>query len=95
MESWTWGDISSTLATDWIFNYANSKKALWRKVVCARSKGNNDSLLSTLGNNRNSSALLRFVNLVIGASRRVRDAINLHFKILVGDGPDTQYWNDD
>lgn len=80
------GDISNVLASKWIFNYATSKEFLWRKVFCRRSKGNNNSLLPAIGNNGNSFVVLRFFNLVIGASGRAQDTINLHFKILVGDG---------
>lgn len=73
------GDMSFTMAAKWIFNYANGKETLWRKVVSARSKCNHNSL-SALGNNGNCSVLLRFVNSVL---------------CLVVDGRDLDFWNDD
>lgn len=82
--------MSSALTTKWIYKYTNSKDALWRKVMCARSKSNLNSVLPCLGNN-GKSVFLRFINVAIGSSGQAREAISQQFKILVGDGRDTNF----
>lgn len=89
------GDMSTTLAANWIFKYGNNKNTLWWKVVCERISGNYYNLLPVLENSGNNSVYSRFINSVVGSSRWARDVINQHFKILVGDGRDTDFWNDD
>lgn len=54
-----------------------------------------NSLMPIFGNSGKNLVLLRFVNTVLGSSKRVRDVINQHFKILIWDGQDSNFWNDD
>lgn len=51
-------DMGKTLIVKWVFNYTNNREALWRKVVCEKSKGNSRSLLPILGDMGNNSVLL-------------------------------------
>lgn len=46
----------------WIYSYENNKDNMWRKVVCARSKSNQNNLLLELENRGNQSVLLGFMN---------------------------------
>lgn len=70
------GDMNIALIVKWIFNYANNKDALWRKVACARSKGNSNRLMLVLGNGGDKLVLLKFVKSVLGRSSQARKAIN-------------------
>lgn len=79
-------DMGKALAAKWIYNFANNKEALWRKVVCAKSKSDQNSLLPDLGNKRSHSVLLGFVNPALGSSEWVTEVIMHGFRILIGDG---------
>lgn len=71
------GDINVALAVKWMFSYVNNKEAgMWRKMVCAWSKGNPNRLIHVLGARDNKSVLLRFVESAIGGSSRAREVVN-------------------
>lgn len=87
-------DTGKTLVAKWIYSYCNNKDALWRKVVCDKSKGNPNSLLLALGNTGNKYVLLDFVDSALGQNDRVREVIKHKFKVIVGDGYDAEVWSD-
>lgn len=78
--------MNKTLVAKWIYGYANCQKDLWKKVVCAHSNGNSNSLMLSLENRDNNLVLLRFVELVIGKSDQAMDVIDHQFRILIADG---------
>lgn len=86
--------MNKSLVSKWIFNYANNMEAPWRKVVCARSKGNLSSIRSTMENNGNNLVLWKFVGSMMERSGRVKEVIDQQFKILIGARQDTDFWND-
>lgn len=88
-------DMNKALAVKWIFNYTNNKDALWRKVVCAHSKSDLNRLMLALENSGNKSVLLEFVDGALRRTGHVREVINQHFRILNGDGQNTNFWNED
>lgn len=67
--------MNKALADKWIYRYANNKEALWRKLVCVRSKGNEYSLLPALGNEGFKLVLMCFVELAIGKRGRTREVV--------------------
>lgn len=71
----TW-DMNKTLAAKWIYSFANNKNEVWRKVVCTKSKGDQNSLMSVFGNRNNRSAFFSFVVSALWTNDRVRGAIN-------------------
>lgn len=85
------GDINKALVAKWICNYANSREALWTKVVCARSKGNPSSLMLVMKNIGNNLVLWKFVELVIERLRWAREVIDQQFRILIGDEHDMNF----
>lgn len=85
-------DMNKALVAKWIFNYGNSKGSLWRKDVCACSKGDPDKLLPPLGNRGNNMVLLRVVNSILGSNNRARYVIHWEFRILVGNGQHADFW---
>lgn len=62
-------------------------------MLCAKSKGDSNSLMPVLGNKSNRSMLLRVIDVVIGRSGLTREVIQQQFRILIGDGNDTDFWN--
>lgn len=64
--------MNKVLAAKWIYIYANSREVLWRKVVCAYSKGDSNSLMLSLGNSGNNMVFLGFVNTALGKNNCVR-----------------------
>lgn len=59
--------------------------------MCARSKGDSDSLLPVLGNCGNKLVLLRFVDRDINSNGIEREAINQNFRVLICDGQNTNF----
>lgn len=49
--------------------------------------------MPALGNRRNNSVLLGFVESVIGGNGQVSKVVNQHVKILIGDGQDIYFWS--
>lgn len=88
------GDMNKALAAIWIYMYTNNKVAFLKEFVCARSRKNENSLLTTLGNEASNSVLIGFVESTIGRSGRAREVVDHHFKILIGDERDTNFWSD-
>lgn len=78
--------MNKALAEKWKYNYTNNKDALGRKVVCARSKGDLNSLLLVFGNSGNKSVSLGFVQGAIGRNGNAREVINENFIIVISDG---------
>lgn len=60
------GNMNKALVAKWIFSYANNKDVIWRKVACALTKGDPNSLMLTFGNSENKSMLLGFLDAAIG-----------------------------
>lgn len=54
--------------------------------MCARSKGDLNSLIPNLGSGNKNSVLWRFVDAVIGRTGLARELIHQQFRILIGDG---------
>lgn len=79
-------NMNRALAVKWIYKLANSKEALWSKVVVAHSNGSLSSLIPSLANRGNKSALLGFVDSVIGRTGRTRKVVDLQFRNFIGDG---------
>lgn len=69
-------DMNKALAAKWVYRFVNSKDVLWRKVAFARSGGNLNSLMPSLGYKGNKFVLLNFVDSVIGRTRRAREVID-------------------
>lgn len=84
--------MGKALISKWIYNYTNCKDASWGKVVCTKSKRDSDSLLSTLRNMGNNSVLLSFVDSTLGRNDRDREVVNNEFRIIIGEGQDTDFW---
>lgn len=61
--------------------------------MCARSKGNLNSLIPALGSG-NKSVSLGFVDVGLGRNGRMKELINQQFRILIGDAQNTNFWND-
>lgn len=78
--------LNKALAAQWTYSYAINKDALLRKVVFAHNKDDLNSLLLVLGKSGNKSVLIGFVDRAIGRNGRAREAINNHFRVLIGDG---------
>lgn len=83
--------IGKVLAAKWIYNYANNKDVMWKKVVCARSKGGQNRLMSAIGNRGNNSVLFDFLDLALGRNDRVRGVPKKGFRIFIGDGQGTDF----
>lgn len=88
-------DMNKGLTVKWIYNYVNNTNVLWRKVVCVRSKSDPNRLLAFLGNCDSKSLLLGFVKRSLERNDRVRDLVNQHLRALIGNGQNTDFWNDD
>lgn len=83
------GDMNKVLTMIWLYWYANNTEALWREVVCVCTNGNLNSLISSLRNRDNNSALLVSVEWAIGRTGSASDVIDQQFRTLIGDGWDT------
>lgn len=70
------GDMNKTFEAKWIYRFANNKEAMWRKVVCARSKGDSTSLWSTLWNKGSVLVFWGFVELALGRIGHASEIIN-------------------
>lgn len=60
------GEMNKTLAPKWIFSYTNNKDALWKKVACANTKDDPNSLmLAQFG-----FLLMKYLGLQLGGIQR-------------------------
>lgn len=66
------GNMKIVVATKWIYYYDNNREVLWRKVLCAVSKGDPNKLLPSLGNSGNNSVLWGRVNSILENNTRAR-----------------------
>lgn len=84
-------DMNIALAAKWVYMYVNNKAALWRKVVCAKSRGNIEVLMSNLEQSGGHLVLLRYISSVFGRNAHAMDAVHQHFKYCIEDGKDIQF----
>lgn len=45
-------DMNVAFTAKWIFKCANDREAIWRNVVCAKSRANRMDMMPDLGNKR-------------------------------------------
>lgn len=57
-------DMNTVLAAKW-YTVFDNKEALWRKVVCAKSRGNIRGLMSNLEQSDDHLVLLRYISSVL------------------------------
>lgn len=63
--------------------------------MCVCIDGDRDSPFPLLGNGGNNSVPLGFINETIWINSRAKKVINWEFRILIGDGHNTDFSKDD
>lgn len=88
------GEMNAALLVKWIYCYGSEPDRLWRRVVCAKSAADLNSLSWTWDRRSRRPVLGRIIGLMMDKKENVADLVNRAFRHVVDNGLHSEFWTD-
>lgn len=89
------GEMNAALLVKWIYRYGNENDRLWRRVVCAKSGSDPRSLIMNFNGRNRKSFLVNSISSTLDRDKKVAQLASESFRILIGNGENSDFWTDD
>lgn len=80
------GDLNVALLVKWISCYKNEIDSLWKRVVCAKSGADPNSLTLSFSTRSKKSSLINLIRSLLDRNNVVASAVSSRFRHLVRNG---------